>query len=409
MNPLLDYRQRWLRAAKNLESHKRQKPLNVLIVEDNEDDLDFMLRTLQRGGYKLNHKCVDNEQSLVNALKAQDWDIVLTDFNLPQFSGANTVSLIRETLELDVPIIVVSGAIGEETAVQLIKAGAQDYVLKDKLARLPVAVEREFSAAQARRERIASEKQRVLERENFISIVAHDLRAPVQRVETMVQLLRTDYEAHFDDEGKDIVFRIERSAARLRLMLASLLAYTRYGRGATKGKVASLANTIEEVLEKVGLDRTNSDIRIALGDASWIKGDSVLIGHVIQNLVGNAYKFRSKDKPFKITFDASHIGDGKVQVSVTDNGIGIEPRFVDKVFDIFYRLHDEDEYDGTGIGLAICKKTVNDHGGAIWIDSKHSGGTRAIFTLDAADAVCAGGAKDSAIQPSEPAPALAPH
>jgi signal transduction histidine kinase len=173
--------------------------------------------------------------------------------------------------------------------------------------------------------------------------------------------------------------------------------------------VASLANTIEEVLEGVGLDRTNSDIRVALGDANWIKGDSVLIGHVIQNLVSNAYKFRNKDKPFKISFDARHIGDGKVQISVTDNGIGIEPRFVDKVFDIFYRLHDEDEYDGTGIGLAICKKIVNDHGGTIWIDSKHSGGTRAVFTLDAADAVCAGGTEASAIQPDEPAPALAPH
>jgi K+-sensing histidine kinase KdpD len=361
------------------------KPLNVLIVEDNQDDLDLLLRTLQRGGYKVNHLCVDNAQALTDALKVRAWDIVLTDFNMPRFSGTDAISLIRESLVLDVPIIVVSGAIGEETAVRLIKAGAQDYVLKDKLSRLPVAVEREVSAAQSRRERAAFEKQRVLERENFISIVAHDLRAPVQRVETMVQLLRTDYERQFDDEGKDIVFRIERSAARLRLMLASLLAYTRYGRGATKGKIASLPNSIDEVLENLNIDKTNSDLLIALDGIDWIKGDAVLIGHVIQNLVSNAYKFRRKDRRFKISFDARLVEDGKVQVSVADNGIGIEPRFADKVFDIFYRLHDEDEYDGTGIGLAICKKIINDHGGAIWIDRNYFDGTNVIFTLEVAD------------------------
>ncbi len=376
------------------------------MVEDNQDDLDLLLRTLSRGGYDVNHQCVDNAVSLTEALNSQAWDIVLTDYNLPRFSGANTVSMIRETMGLDLPIIVVSGAIGEETAVQLIKAGAQDYVLKDKLSRLAVAVEREVNAARARRERAELEKQRVLERENFISIVAHDLRAPVQRVETMVKLLRADYEEKLDDEGKDIVFRIERSAARLRLMLVSLLAYTRYGRAATKGKIASLKNVIEEVLENVSIDKTNSDLRIELSNVNWIKGDSVLIGQVIQNLVSNAYKFRKKDRPFAITFDARHTVDGQVQISIGDNGIGIEPRFADKVFEIFYRLHDEDEYDGTGIGLAICKRIIGDHGGTIWIDKNYANGTRAVFTLDAADIV-----DTRATEPvvAQAEPELAPH
>jgi light-regulated signal transduction histidine kinase (bacteriophytochrome) len=228
---------------------------------------------------------------------------------------------------------------------------------------------------------------RVLERENFISIVAHDLRAPVQRVETMVKLLRTDYGEKLDDEGKDIVFRIERSAARLRLMLASLLSYTRHGRGATKGKVASLVNTLEEALENAGLDKTLCDIGISLADVNWMKADSVLIGHVLQNLISNAYKFRHKDRHFKISIDARHITGGMARISVTDNGIGIEPRFADKVFEIFYRLHDDEEFEGTGIGLAICKKIVTDHGGLIWIDKEYTGGVRVVFTLEAADTV----------------------
>ncbi|MBI1201667.1 MAG: response regulator [Rhodopseudomonas sp.] len=362
-----------------------RKKLNVLLVEDSYDDLELLLRMLQRAGYDPNYKCVDSAEKLTEALTYETWDIVLTDCHLPQFSGARAIGLIRETLGLDLPIIVVSGAIGEETAVRLIKAGAQDYVLKDKLARLPVAIEREIRAAETRRAKKESEAQMVLERANFISIVAHDLRAPIQRIETMVQLLRSDYEDKFDEDGKDIVFRVERSAARLRLMLASLLAYSRYGRDATNGKVASLKSTIDEVLENVGIDRTTADLEVELGSVDWIKGDSVLIGHVILNLVSNALKFRRKDVRFGISFKAQHIGNGNIQVSVTDNGIGIEPRFADKVFDIFYRLHDEDEYEGTGIGLAICKKIITDHGGTIWVDKNYSDGASINFTLNSID------------------------
>lgn len=358
-----------------------RKNLKVLLVEDDDDDLELLLRLLRRAGYDPHYKCVDTAEKLIEALTGETWDIVLTDCHLPHFSGARAIGLIRDTLHLDLPIIVVSGAIGEETAVKLIKAGARDYVLKDKLARLPVAIEREIRAAEIRRAKQQADAEMVLERANFISIVAHDFRGPIQRIETMVQLLRSDYEDKFDADGKDIVFRIERSASRLRMMLASLLAYSRYGRDATNGKVASLKSTIDEVLENIGLDTKTADLAIELGPVDWIKGDSVLIGHVIQNLVGNAFKFRKKDERCKIAFNAEPIGDGKIQVSVTDNGIGIEPRFADKVFDIFCRLHDEEEYEGTGIGLAICKKIIHDHGGAIWVDKNYSGGARIAFTL----------------------------
>lgn len=371
------------------------KPLKALIVEDNEDDLALLLRTLKQGGYKPAYQCVDNGQALNDALAAESWDIVLTDCHLPVFSGMRAIKAVREFEGLDIPVIVVSGAIGEETAAEMIRAGAQDYVLKDKLSRLPLAIERELSAAKTRSEKRESEQERVLDRENFISIVAHDLRAPVQRIETMVKLLRVDYEDAIDADGKDIVFRIERSAARLRLMLGSLMAYARSGRTATRGRVASLPNTIHEVLDNLGIDQTTADLKLTLGNVNWVKGDAVLIGHVIQNLVSNAFKFRHKDRRFSLHFEAAALPHGKIEVSVTDNGIGIEPRFADKVFEIFYRLHDDDEYEGTGIGLAICKKIVNDHGGSIWVDKDYSGGTRITFALEAADFGGVGAAADS--------------
>lgn len=361
------------------------KALKVLAIEDSEDDLALLLRALTQGGYEPKCRRVDNAETLVAALASESWDIVLTDCHLPAFSGIEAIHMVRNAAGADIPIIVVSGTIGEEAAVELIRAGAQDYVHKDKLTRLPLAIEREINAATTRNGKLVSEKKLVLERENFISIVAHDLRAPVQRIETMVRVLRSDYEGQFDEDGRDIVFRIERSASRLRLMLGSLTAYSRYGRTATQGKIASLTNVIDEVLDDIGIDRTNTDLRISLGAINWVKGDTILIGHIFQNLVSNAYKFRRKDKPFGIHIEAVPIDNGRVRISVTDNGIGIEPRFADKVFEIFHRLHDDDEYEGTGIGLAICKKIVGDHGGDIWVDKTYTGGAQIVFTLERAD------------------------
>src|SRR5262249_2300250 len=152
--------------------------------------------------------------------------------------------------------------------------------------RLPVAIEREISAAATRREKVTLEQQRVLDRENFVSIVAHDLRAPVKRVEAMVQVLREDYEEELDEGGSDIIKRIERSTNRLCQMLNSLLAYARYSRGAITGKVASLAHMINEVRENL-VEPSAAKFDIKLDQVNDVAGDPILIGHVLQNLISN--------------------------------------------------------------------------------------------------------------------------
>lgn len=307
----------------------------------------------------------------------------MSDFNLPQFSGAEALRIIRHDCALDVPVIFVSGAIGEETAVELMRSGAQDYVLKDKLARLPLAIERELGNAETRRKQKQSEEQLSLQREKFVSIIAHDLRAPVQRIEAMAQLLRSEFENQ-DENAADIVTRIERSASRILLMLSSLLDYSRFSRGAIDGKTTLLALAVDHALESVVIDENNVDLRVDLDQIIRVKGDGILIGHVLQNLIGNAIKFRRQSASAVVTIGARNLADDRVEVSVTDNGIGIEPRFADKVFEMFYRLHNDDEYSGAGIGLAICRKIIDDHDGQIWVDKTYSDGARIVFTLPAA-------------------------
>jgi PAS domain S-box-containing protein len=277
------------------------------------------------------------------------------------------------------------------------KAGARcfSWVMRDVTERvrlnaeLSAIVEQASAAAEVERQLsqqlwISNEELKIANEglQKFTSIVAHDLRSPLRRIEAFVQVLLKDYQPILDDEGRDILDRIGNGTARMRLMLDSLLQYSRYNSIAIAGKVAKLEDVVRDALSAFDMDAIGVNVRVDIADIAAVKGDTVLLSHVLQNLIGNAVKFRSAKSP-SITIEAKQI-KSEITISVTDNGIGIEPRFADKIFEMFYRLHDDDEYDGTGIGLTICRKIINDHGGQIWLDTGHKGGTRFIFTVLAA-------------------------
>ena len=215
--------------------------------------------------------------------------------------------------------------------------------------------------------------------QKFASIVAHDLRAPLKRIDAFIDALREDYGGQLGGEGNEILTRINRGAVRMKLMLDSMLDYSRYNAKAFSGKTADLPKVIKDVIDNCGFHQFESCIRVNANDVPYLKGDPILLAHVFQNLISNAIKFRRGDD-LRIDIDVRS-GPKLVTVCVADNGIGIEPHFADQVFDMFYRLHNEDEYEGTGIGLTVCRKIINDHGGRIWVDKSYEGGTRIILTL----------------------------
>src|SRR5215210_3567723 len=136
-------------------------PLKVLLVEDSEDDALLLLRELRRGGYDAVHERVDTAEAMEAALDGQEWDLVIADHSMPAFSSSAALELLRGKGFADLPFIIVSGQIGEQLAVEAMKAGAQDYLMKDNLARLNTAIERELRDAEVRRERrLAEEKYR---------------------------------------------------------------------------------------------------------------------------------------------------------------------------------------------------------------------------------------------------------
>ena len=215
--------------------------------------------------------------------------------------------------------------------------------------------------------------------QKFTSIVAHDLRAPLRRIDAFTDALREDCAGQLDENGNEILTRINRGVSRMKLMLDAMLDYSRYNAKAISGKTAELSSVIDHVIESCDFQQFESRIHVNVRGVPRLKGDPILLAHVFQNLIGNSIKFR-RDDDLRIDIDATST-EKQVTISVADNGIGVEPHFADQVFDMFYRLHDEDEYEGTGIGLTVCRKIINDHGGRISIDKNYEGGTRVVMTL----------------------------
>ncbi len=222
------------------------------------------------------------------------------------------------------------------------------------------------------------------ELEQFAYVASHDLQEPLRKVASFCQLLEKRYGDKLDDRGRQYIDFAVDGAKRMQVLINDLLTFSRVGRL----NDASVECALDEVLSKA---LTNLDTVVTETGAEVerperlprVVGDPTLLVMLWQNLLGNAVKFRDPDRAprIRITCDEDPDRAGSWRLCVTDNGIGIAPEFAEKVFVIFQRLHSRDTYGGTGIGLALCKKIVEHHGGRIWIDTAHTGGTRFCFTL----------------------------
>jgi len=226
------------------------------------------------------------------------------------------------------------------------------------------------------------------ELEQFAYVASHDLQEPLRKVASFCQLLEKRYGDQLDDRGAEYIGFAVDGAKRMQALINDLLTFSRVGR---------LGSTHTEVDLNDALDTALGNLSTAIGEANaeivrpeaplpTIDGDPTLLTMLWQNLIGNAIKFHREGVAPRIVIEveqAHGADDGDWLFSVSDNGIGIAEEFTDKIFVIFQRLHARDEYSGTGIGLALCKKIVEHHGGSIRVDTSYTQGTRFLFTLPA--------------------------
>ena len=217
------------------------------------------------------------------------------------------------------------------------------------------------------------------ELEQFAYVASHDLQEPLRAIAGYCQLLQRRYAGRLDADADEFIAFAVDGATRMQRLIEDLLCYSRVG---TRGKPFEPTDcnaVFEQTLVNLQAAIAESGAEITRTDLPTLPADGSQLEQLFQNLLSNAIKFRHKSPP-RIRVAAEIEGDQWV-FSIADNGIGIEPRFAERIFAIFQRLHTRREYPGTGIGLAICKKIVERHGGRIWMRSSPGQGTTFYFTL----------------------------
>jgi len=219
------------------------------------------------------------------------------------------------------------------------------------------------------------------ELEQFAYVASHDLQEPLRKVASFCQLLERRYAGQLDERGEQYIAFAVDGAKRMQRLINDLLAFSRVGRANTTFQPVDLGAVLEQALRQLAGALEDSDAEITHDPLPVVPGDFGLLVQLFQNLVGNAVKFRG-EQVLRVHLGARVLGE-VVELSCSDNGIGIEAQYADRIFVIFQRLHAKEAYDGTGIGLALCKKIVEHHGGRIWLDTQAGAGTSFRFTLPA--------------------------
>ena len=226
------------------------------------------------------------------------------------------------------------------------------------------------------------------ELEQFAYVASHDLQEPLRMISSYLQLLERRYKGQLDQDADDFIHFAVDGAARMQRLITDLLVYSRVG---TRGKELlpiSSEDALQAALQNLSVSIQDARAEITHDVMPIVRADESQLLLLFQNLIGNAIKFHMEGNP-KVHIGVKKIsgpgGEAMWQFSVKDNGIGIEPEYFERVFVIFQRLHTHEDFPGTGMGLAICKKIVERHGGRIWLELKPEKGSTFFFTLKATE------------------------
>lgn len=251
---------------------------------------------------------------------------------------------------------------------------------RDLTVQLEQRVEERTKALAATNEKLQNS---IVELEQFAYVTSHDLQEPLRKVSAFCQMLKDRYAEKLDEDGVIYINFAVDGAKRMRAMISDLLQLSRVTSQGAAPKPCNTPDALAEALDNLDFAIEESEVAVRYGDLPDVQGDYRQLVQLFQNLISNSIKYNENPTP-EVDIEAVRIGN-EWQFSVRDNGIGIEPEFHIKIFEIFKRLHGRGEYDGTGIGLAICKKIVNRLGGRIWVQSEEGQGSTFFFTLPVFD------------------------
>ncbi len=362
--------------------------LSVLVIDDCPEDRAMFVRYFEKMTDQ-NFQVIqtDSGEEGLTVCRREKPDCVLIDYQMPDLDGLEFLQELAADDEYRfLPVLMLTGHGDENVAIEAMKAGASDYLVKGKLTTegLFRAVTRAME--KSRLLRTNEQQRREIERsyhelEQFAHTASHDLQAPVRRITKFLELLKMDQGEALNDRSKDYLARALKCASHMQGLIQDLLDYSLVG-GADKAfQSVQLDEVLKEVLSQLDGMIVGAQATIEVNSLPTVLGNHTFLYQLFQNLIANAIKFRREDPP-RIEISARDTGNTWV-LTVKDNGVGIPTYAYDKIFGIFQRIDQGTQVEGTGIGLALCKKIVELHEGRIWVESTVNEGTSFHFTLPA--------------------------
>ncbi|WP_165823861.1 sensor histidine kinase [Pseudochryseolinea flava] len=359
------------------------KDLRILVLEDMEDDLEIIEYMLEKAGMQFKTKRVDTKEEFITALHQFNADVILSDHFLPTFNSLEALSITRQA-GFQTPFILVTGAISEEFAVNTLKQGADDYILKSNLTRLPSAIvnalkQREAEAEKAKaNEALRTQYEELVkinkELDSFVYSVSHNLRSPLMSVLGLVNLAKSE------DQNRDNFFNqyfkmMETSIHKLDETLKEILDYSRNARKEVNIERVDIRKIVDDNLERMQYMPGAQDIRkeVIIDDQFPFYTDRYRFSFVVNNLISNAIKYHDPDKAEPFLQITVLTKADKAILEFKDNGIGISDKHLSRVFDMFFRATQKN--DGAGLGLYIVKEAIDKLNGQIQVVSKVGQGT----------------------------------
>jgi len=363
----------------------------LLIVDDEAAQLRALCDTLELEGYAPSG--FSSPREALSQLRPDTFDLLLTDLMMPEMDG---IELLRaaQRIDRDLAAIVMTGHGTIDTAVKAMQAGALDYIVKPfRLNQMMPVISRALETRRLRRLNRELE-QRVLERtrqleianrdlEAFSFSVSHDLRAPLRIIEGFCKAFIEDFGPHVPEEGRALLQRVAEGSQRMGQLIEDLLNFARVGRGTLEPGRIPMGNLIRATLAELCEQCPSRTIETHIADLPDSWGDSALIRQALVNLLSNAVKFTGSRPVARIEVTSTEL-DGQHVYRIADNGVGFDEAHAHKLFGVFQRLHSQESFPGTGIGLSIVQRIIERHGGRIWAESRPNEGATFCFTLPAA-------------------------
>ncbi|HEY0744776.1 MAG TPA: ATP-binding protein [Chryseosolibacter sp.] len=355
--------------------------LRILSLEDSEDDFDFINVVLRKAGFDFTATRVDAKDTFIKSLSECAPDVILSDHSLPGFDSTEALKIAKKKCP-ETPFILVTGAVSDEFAVNALKAGADDYLLKSNLVRLPSVIEhalkhKESEQAKRKSDRELAKRNDELSKINreldtFVYSVSHNLRAPLMSVLGLVNLASDEKDISNIHQYHQLM---RQSILKLDSTLQEILEYSRNAREEIKIERIHFENVIAENLKKMQFMPGFADIVTSVNVHSPVEFhcDSYRLSVIFNNFISNSVKYLDRTKPKSVIDISVEVTDERALIEFTDNGIGIDTSLQPRVFDMFFRATQVKE--GAGLGLYIVKEAVEMLQGLITVKSEFGEGT----------------------------------